>query len=276
MRCRTSFLFGMTVLAMGMAIPQRGNALDGGVPAFLPVGEIADAPAGFIDMCVQDPVLCQLGEDPQMAQLALRAETPSPDPAAAEEPIGMTGAILPAQDNRREGRVLVTVTAYPPALPQDQERKRLFKILKQINAQVNRGVQPLTDRQAFGVDELWRRPPGSRPVGDCEDFAIEKRYRLTALGFPAARLFYAAVYHPRAGLHTVLIARLDDGDYILDNMSPHILHWSKARFVWLRQQMSGQPTIWARIPDWKAMQDPASIAPASRLAHKPPEGEIAS
>lgn len=121
-------------------------------------------------------------------------------------------------------------------------------LLKAINQQVNRSVVQVRDSDAMGVGEYWNRLSSDpRPVGDCEDIAIEKRIRLEQAGFPADRMFYAVAFVPRYGLHTVLVARLDDGDYVLDSMDPYIQRWDKVKYVWLRRQLPGQPLVWSRV-----------------------------
>ena len=135
----------------------------------------------------------------------------------------------------------------PQALPPLPKEKAA--LIRKVNRQVNHSIVQMSDLAAMGVDEYWYRPGMRKGTpGDCEDIAIEKRARLMELGFPAERLFYAVSYVSGYGLHTVLIARLDDGDYVLDNMTPRILRWADVRQVWLRQQVPGQPLLWARIP----------------------------
>lgn len=151
-----------------------------------------------------------------------------------------------------------------PAAPQRMDGARLHKLVKQVNSQVNRFIIPVTDRNAMGVDEYWRRPvAGENPMGDCEDYAIEKRMRLMQAGFPADRLFYSVVFVRGYGLHTILIARMDDGDYVLDNFTPRILHWSKVNYVWLRRQMPGRPLDWARVGGGMAQASAQAPAGAS-------------
>jgi predicted transglutaminase-like cysteine proteinase len=119
--------------------------------------------------------------------------------------------------------------------------------VKAINAEVNRHVTRRTDQQTQGVGEYWSRPSGPQPAGDCEDFAIEKRVRLTEAGFPADRMFYGVAFVRGLGLHTVLVLRLADGDYVLDSMTPHILRWQQSHYVWLRRQVAGAPLLWQRM-----------------------------
>ncbi len=258
---------------------------------FLPLGEIADAPAGFQEMCARDRELCLMGQSP-LPVPALRPVTLASGDARPERllhyaglagigsaatplncgtsprllaGLGPTGAAAPAParvvqeteaGNASAAWNCVEPSAAPPLqnayIPSQQKLPPLSKaqaaLIRKVNQQVNRSIVQMSDRAVMGVDEYWYRPgPQKGTAGDCEDIAIEKRARLMELGFPAERLFYAVSYVSGYGLHTVLIARLDDGDYVLDNMTPRVLRWGDVRQVWLRQQIPGQPLLWARI-----------------------------
>ncbi|CAH0356474.1 hypothetical protein SPH9361_04116 [Sphingobium sp. CECT 9361] len=76
---------------------------------------------------------------------------------------------------------------------------------------------------------------------------MEKRARLVASGFDPKSLFLAVTYRPRNGLHVVLVARLEDGDYILDNLYPQVVHWYRTDYVWLRQQSTDNPKSWLTV-----------------------------
>ena len=80
------------------------------------------------------------------------------------------------------------------------------------------------DRVAWGVEEHWARPVDFiNRGGDCEDYAIAKYYALRSLGFPAEKLLIAAVWNRnKKEPHAILIARVDDTDFALDNQHPHI------------------------------------------------------
>jgi predicted transglutaminase-like cysteine proteinase len=122
-----------------------------------------------------------------------------------------------------------------------------WRLVSKINHAVNSEVKEVTDLVRFGVDERWERPSGPHPEGDCEDIALEKRQRLIDAGFPAARLFLAVVFSQREGLHTLLVVRLTDGDYVLDNLSPFVVRWSSTPYTWLRLQVPGEPLVWRRL-----------------------------
>ena len=126
-----------------------------------------------------------------------------------------------------------------------QDEAVRLKLLETINARVNSDIRFQPDRQ-----ELWQRPvaeAGKKMRGDCEDYALEKRARLVSAGFPADRLSFAVAYVPRAGLHTVLIARLDGGEFVLDNRSPWVKDWREINYVWLLRQSETAPMEWRNL-----------------------------
>ncbi|HEX7820396.1 MAG TPA: transglutaminase-like cysteine peptidase [Sphingobium sp.] len=228
-------------------------------------GESADAPDGFKAMCLRDALLCTVGQSAR----------PLPAMAASMGKDGLSGATGTARvgGNTHLARTASgappfsrsVAAAYRPisahALLGDEQ---LATAIKLVNKQVNHGVTQVTDSDALGIDEYWSRlPPGANPVGDCEDIAIEKRIRLTEAGFPTDRLFYGVAYLRAKGLHTVLIARLSDGDYVLDSMTPHILNWQQTSYLWLRQQTPGNPMQWTRVaPKGTTMRYADKAAPA--------------
>jgi len=139
---------------------------------------------------------------------------------------------------------LATTPATSTNRPDETDKARL-QLLKRIDGMVNAHVRQQSDRQIYGVGELWR-PSGSgrNAVGDCEDLAIQKRLDLIDAGFPPERLFFAIVYRSGIGLHTVLVARLDAGDMVLDSRSRFVEPWQDTRYQWLIAERPGMPTQW--------------------------------
>ncbi len=119
------------------------------------------------------------------------------------------------------------------------------KLLARVNAHVNARVYQQSDLATYGVPELWRPSgAGSGAVGDCEDLALEKRVELLASHFPPERLFLAVVYRRDAGLHTVLVARLEGGDVLLDSRVDFIEPWDRAGYNWVSVEAPGRPAEW--------------------------------
>ena len=145
-------------------------------------------------------------------------------------------ALAPASES-------ASVSAGGPAITaHDRDALRL---LKRINSHVNGRVHQASDLEIYGQPEVWRPSgDGPRAVGDCEDLALEKRMELLAVQFPANRLFLAVVYRSGVGLHTVLVARLADGDVVLDSRVNYIESWSRTGYSWLSIEAPGRPQEW--------------------------------
>jgi predicted transglutaminase-like cysteine proteinase len=120
-----------------------------------------------------------------------------------------------------------------------------MKLLKAVNKRVNGHVIQRHDIDIYGQGELWRPSgTGKGAQGDCEDIAIEKRLQLIAEGFPPEKLAYAVTYRREVGLHTVLIARTDQGDMVLDSLTPYIVPWGEAAYSWVGLQSMSNPSEW--------------------------------
>lgn len=102
---------------------------------------------------------------------------------------------------------------------QDDESMMQLAII--INARVNAAVEPVTDAVQYGVAERWILPDTGR--GDCEDFALLKKKLLIESGVPASRLLMV-VAKSTLEKHAMLILRLNDGDYVLDNLTRKSSH----------------------------------------------------
>jgi predicted transglutaminase-like cysteine proteinase len=117
-----------------------------------------------------------------------------------------------------------------------------FSEIAEINLRINKSVRSVSDRQQYGVSDHWTYPANG--AGDCEDFALAKKRALMALGLPGNRLLLATVHSPRVGPHAVLVLRLDDGDYVLDNLTDRILPWHATGYAFLRIQSPTEPGVW--------------------------------
>ena len=121
-------------------------------------------------------------------------------------------------------------------------------LLQGINRLVNGRVHQGTDLEIYGQAEVWRRSGvGKGAAGDCEDLAIEKRFELVDAGFPPDRLAFAVVYAHGIGLHTVLVAHLSSGDYVLDSRTPYIQPWADTPYSWIGIQSTEDPMAWHAV-----------------------------
>lgn len=111
--------------------------------------------------------------------------------------------------------------------------------LAHVNKQVNSEIAPKHD----GAD-IWS--PDAK-AGDCEDFALAKRQRLIARGWAPSQLLIAVVNDPAQGAHAVLIARTDQGDLVLDNLTDEIMPWTDTRLTFVSRQSEKLPAMWVKL-----------------------------
>ncbi len=160
-----------------------------------------------------------------------------------------------------------------------------WKLLRRINAEVNRDIIYLSDLQNYGLADLpvteprVRRPllvrlPPAR-YGDCEDYALTKKHRLQRDGFSASRSFVVTARVPEPfghTLHSVLAVPEGRDWWILNNWHDHLERasslerWSGWRFIRPRYDLyrwSAQARHLAE-PDFDATTAPGAAAPARR------------
>jgi predicted transglutaminase-like cysteine proteinase len=130
-----------------------------------------------------------------------------------------------------------------------QLTRNLWAAIVKINNAVNLEVTPLTDMEIWGQEELWSYPDGQ---GDCEDYVLEKRRRLMALGVPAGDLMITVVRQANGDGHAVLTVRTSNGEYILDNLEPRVLAWADTDYTYLKRQSERNSGVWVQINDGRA------------------------
>lgn len=113
-----------------------------------------------------------------------------------------------------------------------------------VNREVNRDIIPMTDRDIFGVEEMWEYP---ETVGDCEDYALMKRKLLNAAGFPLGSLLMTVGRDINGGGHAVLTVVTDLGDFVLDNVEKDVLLWRDAELYYLKRQAQNNPNKWLSL-----------------------------
>jgi predicted transglutaminase-like cysteine proteinase len=116
--------------------------------------------------------------------------------------------------------------------------------LDKINRQVNREIVPATDLEIYGQTEYWTIPTTR---GDCEDYALLKRKRLIARGWPASALLMTVVRDEKGEGHAVLTARTVQGDFVLDNKVNEIKIWHKTGYQYVMRQSYLNPRIWMTL-----------------------------
>lgn len=116
--------------------------------------------------------------------------------------------------------------------------------LDDINRTVNRAVEPATDIEVYGHVEYWTIPTAR---GDCEDYALLKRQKLIARGWPASALLMTVVRDEKSEGHAILTARTAQGDFLLDNKADDIKLWSKSNYTFVMRQSYLDPRIWMSL-----------------------------
>ncbi|WP_026060038.1 transglutaminase-like cysteine peptidase [Pseudaminobacter salicylatoxidans] len=128
--------------------------------------------------------------------------------------------------------------------------RKLWAAMIDVNAAVNTEVAPRTDMEIYGQEEYWAYPDNNE--GDCEDYVLEKRRRLMALGVPAGDLLITVVRQPNGDGHAVLTVRTGSGEFILDNLEPQVLAWGKTDYTYLKRQSEHNSGVWIQINDGRA------------------------
>jgi len=106
----------------------------------------------------------------------------------------------------------------------------LIKLLKRVNAQVNRSIRFRPER----IDD-WAINPRE---GDCEDFALSKRSALVRAGVDASALRIGITSTRSGEAHAVLLVMTDVGRLVLDNRTGVIREVGRSEYR--IQAMSGR------------------------------------
>ncbi|PSJ50299.1 transglutaminase-like cysteine peptidase [Kumtagia ephedrae] len=183
--------------------------------------------------------------------------------AAAVAVAGMTAAAEAGSAMKTGARTTQPVGHYEfcQALPQECRQKtpkrapadltrQLWSAIVRINNDVNASVTPKTDMEMWGREEVWSYPTSG--AGDCEDYALEKRRRLMAIGVPAGDLLMTVVRQPNGDGHAVLTVRTSLGDFVLDNLEPRVLAWEDTPYTYLKRQSETNSGVWVKINDGRA------------------------
>ena len=215
----------------------------------MPLGPPVDAPWGYVSLCNRSPVDCVNEDTPQArarAVLAARALARARWERAMQQRGMRPAAGAPNANAGAAG------AAMRPAAAAESWRidlRAAWGTLQRINDHVNRTIRPANDRQVHGVSDWWIAPmaSGQAPMGDCKDYALEKRRELIAAGIPARALTMALVRTARGEPHAVLVVATLEGDYVLDNLTSEIRPWSRAPYSWQARQSPGDPMVWLSV-----------------------------
>jgi len=116
---------------------------------------------------------------------------------------------------------------------------RLFSQLQTVNDSVNKRIRPTLD-----VGRDWRI---GRSAGNCKDFAINKQHELLQMGWPSSAVLLAHARTSQGEEHLVLVARTDQGDWVLDNLSTSVRRWSVNMYQWQMVQSPDNTGSWRSV-----------------------------
>lgn len=125
--------------------------------------------------------------------------------------------------------------------------------LDSVQASVNAAISP---RDIPG--NVWDYPVGG--YGECNQYALEKRRDLIALGWPREALLLTTALTERGEGHLVLVARTSAGDLVLDNRVGSVLDWTYLPYHWVSQQSASSLVQWVSLE--ASGRSVASLPPA--------------
>lgn len=123
------------------------------------------------------------------------------------------------------------------ALPPYPLTEAVMEKIVEINLGWNRRIRSITDKDKYGVSELWN---ADTDEGDCEEYVLAKRESMLDLGFSASQLLLTIVLKGDEG-HLVLMVRTDSGDLILDNLTPLVKQRDDMSYRLLKHQDPNDP-----------------------------------
>jgi predicted transglutaminase-like cysteine proteinase len=222
----------LAAVLAAVSLPARAQPLD----LFMDLGAVVPPPPAWLDFCEREPLECPRaapGVSPEAAGARLRSSywrllfTPA-KVSTAPAPNALTDGDLATLPRATRG---------------------VMRQLDQVNRQINRSLIPRADADEYGADDYWALPleTGQR-YGDCEDYVLEKRHALEALGYPQRALSIAFVESGRLKRHAVLLVSTDAGEMVLDSLSPWVVPWRQAGYVWLERQSFARPDLWVAGP----------------------------
>lgn len=233
---------GMTrvgLLALACAVPTAPGA--SGV--VMTLGGAVAPPRAYVDFCLREPLECS-----ERARSTSSAHKVRPGSSAshfwkaafqiADEQAEAEAGGGPGSASRSEGAGEASrrIALDPKAIHD----------LTVVNRAVNGQVVSRSDPALYRVRDFWALPlaPGGPARGDCEDYVLEKRRALREAGYPAEALSIALVSTAWGRKHAVLLVSTDQGELVLDSLSPWILSWRDVKYRWLVRQSPSRPEVW--------------------------------
>lgn len=152
-----------------------------------------------------------------------------------------------------------------PKIERIELDERTSQLLDRVNRSVNAAISPIEKAYGNDLQAFWRIAPQS---GDCNDYAVTKRHRLTESGIPAAALRLSVVQTPGQVGHLVLVVSTGNGDLVLDNLAGEIRDWQSTNYKWLKIQSRADARLWFDIKQQPADKPVAASAAGVHLASR--------
>lgn len=284
---RSAVITGLAIGLSLMAGVSPSHAADGRATApaaarsTIPMITAAAAPAGFLAMCQRLPRECRASGEVDDARIQREARTRywreafgdnrTAAPASDERPLprataagaelvphavsfeldGLAADVTPDAELELIARSPREVASDPEGAADASTTVTmtadLWALVRGVNQQVNRSIRAVSDTANYGQADYWALQSGRDQSGDCEDYAMTKRHHLIEAGVPSDALTFAIVRTSWGELHAVLILATDEGDMVLDNLTPWIVRWDKTSYRWIERQMPGHPLEWRSI-----------------------------
>jgi len=123
-----------------------------------------------------------------------------------------------------------------------------WQILNKVNRMVNQTIIPVSNYDHWGtLLDHWDYPKDGK--GDCKIYALWKRKLLIDAGFPRQALLMTIVRDQNGEGHTILTAKTNRGEFILDNMRQDIRSWDETGYHFYKRQSQEDPNVWLAIAD---------------------------
>lgn len=129
----------------------------------------------------------------------------------------------------------------------------VLPILRRVNDDVNSSIEePWDPSPEFTA--LVRTPWTIHPArGVCKDYAVTKRHDLVTAGLPSGAMSLAYLQPSRSSYnirHLVLLVRVGDNTYVLDNLTSTIWTYDQTTEVYdyVSRQDYGHPQRWIPTP----------------------------
>lgn len=244
----TAALSVIALVASAPASARTSRALP--VQAEMPLGAVAPAPIGYVEFCAREaadcPTTAARGFGSDYWTLAFR-QAPPTSRNTVRAPASLRGFF--GWRNARRAR------NEPPAVVADADGAQRMPLtatvwseLNRVNREVNARVRATPDDVAFGTEDYWALPSRDQwRRGDCEDYVLEKRHQLLALGYPQKALSIALVRTRWNENHAVLLVETTAGVYVLDSLTGWIAPWTSVDYEWVVRQSPADPATWVEI-----------------------------